>query len=98
MLKVGLSFLKDLLWIRKFGILVAIFTKILKTTQLQTTTQRKLDFEVSVERSYSYDRELPAWPNGYSARQLKLLADPLALGMVRIQEASKNRQQFFFRV
>ena len=40
-------------------------------------------------------RELPAWPNGYSARQLKLLANPLALGRVRIQEASKNRQQFF---
>ena len=39
--------------------------------------------------------ELPAWPNGYSARQLKLLANPLALGRVRIQEASKNRQQFF---
>ena len=28
--------------------------------------------------------------NGYSARQLKLLANPLALGWVRIQEASKK--------
>ena len=45
--------------------------------------------------TFSHEGALPTWPNGYSARQLKLLANPLALGRVRIQEASKNRQQFF---